>query len=72
MIVLNFALNKFMPFILISFLSFYKMGFQCVEPYAIFGLAFFIARFNFKDLCDVKIGAEDYVEIANNCKFIES
>tara|TARA_A100001035_G_C27635437_1_gene432045 strand:- start:173 stop:373 length:201 start_codon:yes stop_codon:yes gene_type:complete len=48
MIVLNFALNKFMPFILISFLSFYKMGYQCIEPYAIFALAIFIARFNFK------------------------
>ncbi len=29
-----------------------------------------IARFNFSDLCDVNIGAEDYVNISNNCKFI--
>jgi cell division protein ZapE len=29
-----------------------------------------IARFNFKELCDVNIGAEDYLGIAKNCKFI--
>ena len=29
-----------------------------------------IARFNFKELCDVNIGAEDYLEIARNCNFI--
>jgi len=29
-----------------------------------------IARFDFKELCDVNIGAEDYLEISNQCKFI--
>ena len=29
-----------------------------------------IARFHFNELCDANIGAEDYVEIAKNCKFI--
>ena len=29
-----------------------------------------IARFDFKELCDVNIGAEDYIEIAKNCEFI--
>ena len=29
-----------------------------------------IARFHFKDLCDVNVGAEDYLEIAKNCRFI--
>ena len=29
-----------------------------------------IVRFDFKELCDVNIGAEDYLEIAKNCKFI--
>ena len=29
-----------------------------------------IARFNFKDLCDQNLGAEDYLEIIKNCKFI--
>ena len=29
-----------------------------------------IARFDFNELCDVSIGAEDYLEIARNCKFI--
>jgi len=29
-----------------------------------------IARFDFQELCNVNIGAEDYLEIAKNCKFI--
>ena len=29
-----------------------------------------IARFDFRELCDVNIGAEDYIEIAKNCKFL--
>ena len=29
-----------------------------------------IARFKFKDLCDKNLGAEDYINIANNCNYI--
>ena len=29
-----------------------------------------IARFNFNDLCDQNLGAEDYLEIIKNCTFI--
>ena len=29
-----------------------------------------ISRFNFKELCDQNLGAEDYLEIAKNCSFI--
>jgi cell division protein ZapE len=29
-----------------------------------------IARFNFKDLCDKNLGAEDYINIANICNYI--
>ncbi len=29
-----------------------------------------IARFKFKDLCDKNLGAEDYINIANNCNHI--
>ena len=29
-----------------------------------------VAKFDFKDLCDVNLGAEDFIEIANKCKFI--
>ena len=38
-----------------------------------FIIAFFyegIARFNFKELCNVNIGAEDYLELSKKCKFI--
>ena len=28
------------------------------------------ARFNFNDLCSVSLGAEDYITIAKNCKFV--
>jgi hypothetical protein len=47
MIILNFTLNKFLPFLLIGFLSFYSLGFFRFEPYVILGLAIFIGRFNF-------------------------
>ena len=30
----------------------------------------FIIRLDFKDLCDQNVGAEDYIEIANNCSFL--
>ena len=29
-----------------------------------------IIRLDFKDLCDQNVGAEDYIEIANNCSFL--
>ena len=29
-----------------------------------------VARFKFKDLCDKNLGAEDYINIANNCNYI--
>ena len=29
-----------------------------------------IAKFNFKDLCDDNVGAEDFIKIANSCKLI--
>ncbi len=46
--VINFSMNKFCPFIIIAFLSFYKMGFETFEPYIILGLAFFVGHFHFK------------------------
>ena len=29
-----------------------------------------VARFDFKELCDLNVGSEDYLQIAKNCKFI--
>ncbi len=29
-----------------------------------------VARFNFDDLCSVNLGAEDYISLADNCRFI--
>ena len=29
-----------------------------------------IARFDFKELCDTNIGAEDYIKLANVCSFV--
>ena len=29
-----------------------------------------VARFDFDDLCSVNLGAEDYISLANNCRFI--
>ena len=40
------------------------------RSFVIFNFFEGIARFDFKELCDVNIGAEDYVEIAKKCEFI--
>lgn len=47
MILLNFSLNKFLPFILIICLCFHGFGFERFEPYVIVALSIFIGRFNF-------------------------
>ena len=36
----------------------------------IFIMSTIIARFNFNDLCNKNLGAEDYLEIIKNCVFI--
>tara|TARA_S200000501_G_scaffold345330_1_gene357877 strand:+ start:1163 stop:1360 length:198 start_codon:yes stop_codon:yes gene_type:complete len=59
MILLNYTLNKTMPFILTAFLLFYKLGFHSIEAYAILALSFYICHFNYKvgyavGLCEAK------------------
>ena len=46
--VVNFTLNKFLPFLVISFLCFLKMGFDTYEPYIVIIMSFFIGHFHFK------------------------
>ena len=46
--ILNFCLNKFMPTLMIAFLSFYGYGFYKVEPYMIIALLFFTQHFHYK------------------------
>ena len=46
--VLNYSLNKFMPYIIIAFLSFYNMGFESFSPYVILLSSFFTGHFHFK------------------------
>lgn len=48
MMILNFSLNKFLPFIILTCLSFHSLGFERFEPYIIIALAIFIGHFNFK------------------------
>tara|TARA_R110002167_G_scaffold10563_3_gene48133 strand:+ start:47 stop:286 length:240 start_codon:yes stop_codon:yes gene_type:complete len=64
--VLNYTLNKFLPFIFIGTLLFLNMSFETWEPYAIMGFVWFIDRFSFKvgysvAICEEKglIGNED-------------
>jgi len=47
-IIVNFMLNKFMPLLIIGFLSFYKIGFHSFEPYIITALSIFIGHFHYK------------------------
>ena len=46
--IINYSLNKFLPFILVAFVLFTKMGFECWEPYAVMALVLFIDKFSYK------------------------
>lgn len=46
--VLNFTLNKFCPIAIVSFLVFFKIGFETWEPYVIMFLFFFSQNFHYK------------------------
>jgi len=46
--IVNYTLNKFLPFIFIAGLLFSNMSFKTWEPYAIMGFVLFIDRFSFK------------------------
>lgn len=61
--ILNFTLNKFMPFIIISILCFYKMGYECFEPYIVIGLSYFIAHFHFKTGYAVAYCEENNIDV---------
>lgn len=45
---LEYALNKYMPTLMISFICFYSFGFIAWEPYFILALVLFSNHFNFK------------------------
>lgn len=44
---LNYAMNKYMPILMISFICFYSLGFSTWEPYFVMGLVLFSNKFNF-------------------------
>jgi len=44
----NYALNKYMPPLVVAFISFYSLGFATWEPYFIVGFMLFSNNFNFK------------------------
>lgn len=46
--VINYTLNKFCPIVMVTFLAFFKMGFQTWEPYFIIGLIAFAQNFHYK------------------------
>ncbi len=46
--IVNYMLNKAMPFVIIAFLLFYKLGINSIESYLIIGLCFYICHFNYK------------------------
>lgn len=45
---LNYALNKYMPLVVVCFISFYSLGFFTWEPYFVTVLMLFSNNFNFK------------------------
>jgi hypothetical protein len=46
--IISYALNKFMPLLLVGFISFYSFGYISWEPYVTIGLMIFSNNFNFK------------------------
>lgn len=44
---LNYALNKYMPLLIISFICFHSFGFETYEPYFVLGLVLFSNKYNF-------------------------
>lgn len=46
--ILNYCLNKFIPYAVISFLVFWQMDYSTIYPYIVVGFIFFIDKFSFK------------------------
>lgn len=65
MLILNYTLNKFLPFLIIAGLLVYSIGYQRWEPYAIFGLILFIERFSFKTGYAVAFCESKGVDLSN-------
>jgi hypothetical protein len=45
---LEYALNKYMPIVMVCFICFYTLGYETWEPYFILGLMWFSNSYNFK------------------------
>tara|TARA_B100000579_G_scaffold427296_1_gene435721 strand:+ start:364 stop:633 length:270 start_codon:yes stop_codon:yes gene_type:complete len=45
---INYALNKYMPLLVVGFVGFYTLGYSTWEPYLIVGLMMFSNNYNFK------------------------
>ena len=48
MVFLEYALNKYMPLAMVTFICFYTLGYETWEPFAVVGLMLFSNSFNFK------------------------
>jgi general stress protein CsbA len=46
--IINYSLNKFVPYILVGLLIFSQLKWDTWQPYAILGFIFFIDKFSFK------------------------
>ena len=46
--IVDYGLNKFVPFGIVGFLLFYNFGYETWEPFVIMALTIFIDRFSFK------------------------
>ena len=46
--IINYSLNKFVPYVLLVFLVFSQMDYASAYPYATMGFIFFVDKFSFK------------------------
>ncbi len=47
-IVLNYCLNKYVPYLFVGFVLFWHLSYESWAPYVILGLVFFIDKFSFR------------------------
>lgn len=45
---INYAMNKYMPLVMVCFICFYTLGYETWQPYLIVGLMMFSNSYNFK------------------------
>lgn len=64
-VILNYMMNRYMPFLCVAFLLFCTLGFDTWTPYAIIGFMWFATSYAFRcGVAHVMCGVEDTADVA--------